>query len=434
MVAVSGGADSMCLLDVLHALSEDMGFTLVVGHVNHNLRPSANSEEALVRQWAKAYGLKCLAESVDVQSNGQGLESAARYARYQALSRMMKASGANKTATGHTATDQAETLLYRVLRGTGVRGLTGIQADNNGIIRPLLGISAHETRAYMQAMARPFLQDESNENTRFDRNFIRHEVMPLMERRFPGAAQRMAALARDMSGLRRFVEERSESLFQQAVFFQDNERLVLDLLPLHTIDEYWLTEVFAVVGRVVYGPSRPLSRQHINAMVRLVYSERPSGRLSLPGGLHVNRINGMLMIGQGGPPTFEAMDMKIGAARAGALLLECSLDAHPNMPAGLWTAIFPAASKDRMRIRPVHKGDRLSPLGMKGEKKVFRAIMDAKIPKFYRQSWPVVVVNDDVAWVPGVVRAGTWLYEQGRALRITIRVHDPVLKVFVGGL
>lgn len=408
-----------------------MGFELLVGHINHGLRPSADAEELHVREIADNYGLDFFAQKVKVRSEGKGLEDAARNARYRALNRMMEGCGADKIATGHTATDQAETMIYRLSRGTGVRGLTGIQIQSDALIRPLLGINANEIRAYMQDLGMAFVQDESNMDARFDRNFIRHEIMTRLEARFPGAAQRMAAVANDMAALRQFVEERSNVLLQQAIFLHDDARLVLDMRALQALDEYWLQEVFATIGRMIYGPARPMSRQHIDALVGLVHKDRPSAQ-SLPDNYTAGSTNGMLIIGHEISQSFDPTDLQIGKCPAGALYFDCIMDDKPVMPSDLWSAVFPATLKGRLKVRPVHNGDRIKPLGMKGTKKVFRAIMDAKIPRIYRSSWPVVVLDDDVLWVPGVARAGAELYEYGKALLIHGRMLDPVLKFSFG--
>lgn len=201
LVAVSGGADSVALLQALvvgrrrRALSR---LELVVGHVDHRLRPDSEADYQLVRAHAERLGLSFQAARVTVETKRGGLEEAAREARYASLERLALESGCGAVVTAHTATDQAETLLWRLARGAGAKGLGGMSPRRAlgplWLLRPLLEVTREESRAYCERHGLPFRDDPTNVNDR-PRARLRAEVLPVLERLAPGATLRIAAAA-----------------------------------------------------------------------------------------------------------------------------------------------------------------------------------------------------------------------------------------------
>ena len=185
LVAVSGGPDSMVLLRVLADARRVLRIAPVVAHVDHGLRAASRRDAAFVAEQAAALGLPFLSRRVDVRARvrdtGASIETAAREARYEALQAMADEAGARAIATGHTATDQAETVLMRLLRGTGPLGLAGIGAETAaGIVRPLLCVTADEVRRYAADAGIPTLDDPSNRDPRHFRNRVRHTLLPML--------------------------------------------------------------------------------------------------------------------------------------------------------------------------------------------------------------------------------------------------------------
>lgn len=201
VVAVSGGADSVALLRALAAC----GFMpLSVAHVNHQLRGAeSDADEAFVRELAAALGVPCRVKSVDVAALGGNVESTARRVRYEFFAEVVAEAGATWVATGHTADDQAETVLHRLVRGTGIQGLRGIAAcgiasgakPQAAIIRPLLTVTRAEILVYLTELGQPFREDSSNADPRFTRNRIRHELLPLLRTFNPEVVSLLARLA-----------------------------------------------------------------------------------------------------------------------------------------------------------------------------------------------------------------------------------------------
>jgi tRNA(Ile)-lysidine synthase len=203
LLAVSGGPDSVALLRAMVALKTGGQGRLRVAHVNHQLRPGeADADEALVVELCRRLDLPCEVGHVAIARagcGGQGLEAAARRARYAFLQDAAARSGARYVVTAHTADDQAETILHRILRGTGIRGLAGMaRARPLGpatLLRPLLGIRRAELLTYLADLGQPYRRDSSNRELRFTRNRIRHELLPRLAERFnPGVADALVRL------------------------------------------------------------------------------------------------------------------------------------------------------------------------------------------------------------------------------------------------
>jgi tRNA(Ile)-lysidine synthase len=187
VVAVSGGADSVALLCLLQELSAGLGFTVAaLAHVNHQLRGAeSDRDEGFCRALAGRLGLPAHVERVDVRgtaaAEGRAIEDAARLLRYAALERSRRACGAERIAVGHTRDDQAETVLMKLLRGAGPRGLAGIYPRNGAVVRPLLEVGRQELRAWLADKGITHVEDASNADLANPRNLLRHEALPWLE-------------------------------------------------------------------------------------------------------------------------------------------------------------------------------------------------------------------------------------------------------------
>ena len=206
LVACSGGPDSTVLVHVLHRLRKELGVTLSVASIDHGLRPESADEVRQVEALAGSLGLPFVSAQVDVQRDGGSLQARARDLRYDALHDLAVRRSARCIAVGHTRSDQAETVLARVLRGAGVRGLAGIEPKRkDGIVRPLIDCERTTVRAYAVEHQLPFVDDPSNHQPAFERIRIRHEVIPVLEAEDPRVVEHLAALADEARELQAFV-------------------------------------------------------------------------------------------------------------------------------------------------------------------------------------------------------------------------------------
>lgn len=216
LCAVSGGRDSMALLHLLCRLGGEWGFQVAAAHYNHHLRPTADRDEAFVRAWCGERGIELAVGGGDVaafaREKGLSAEDAARQLRYGFLEDTADALGADRIATAHHMDDNAETVLLHLLRGSGLKGLGGIPPVRGRIVRPLLEVSRAEIDRYIEENSIPFVEDETNLDTVYTRNRLRHQVLPLLEELAPGAGRRIAsagALAREEEA---WLESRAEKL------------------------------------------------------------------------------------------------------------------------------------------------------------------------------------------------------------------------------
>lgn len=280
LAAVSGGADSIVMMNLLAVNSAALGIGITVGHVNHMIRPDAGADMEFVHKAAHSAGLPFMSESCDVPllaaTTHESIEAAARNARYQALRRMAKTAGCQVIATGHSMTDQAETLLMRMIRGTGPMGLSGI-ADTtpDGIVRPMLCLTASEIRGLAADRHWEFVNDSTNSDEYFLRNRIRARLIPLLVEFNPGIEALLSGLAQDAAGLSDAVE----SLVRPMILVEAGTVVVTRRTePADGLQAYAVREAF----RLVTGQPLGLSRTHINALTRMLQAYEGPAELHLP--------------------------------------------------------------------------------------------------------------------------------------------------------
>lgn len=222
VVGCSGGADSTCLLDVLARGLSQLGLSLVAVYVDHGLRRETRAEQEAVANLARACGAEYVSVKIDVparvRATGESVQEAARYLRYRELERIADDVGAARIAVGHTRTDQAETVLLQLIRGTGPKGLAGIAPVYGRIVRPLLDVSRQEAREYCLSQGIPFVDDPSNATGIYLRNRVRLELLPLLARYNPGIEEHLARLAdilrEEEALLDALVDEAARRLFR----------------------------------------------------------------------------------------------------------------------------------------------------------------------------------------------------------------------------
>jgi tRNA(Ile)-lysidine synthase len=299
LVATSGGVDSMVLLHGLRELSQEFGLELAVGHVNHGLRgASSEADEASVRSVAAELGLDFVSRRVEPQSVRRDtpssrrltLQEAARHLRYQALGSMAAELGADLVATGHNADDQAETVLLRLLRGTGPAGLVGIPVRSEGgnVVRPLLRVARRDIETWARGRGLSWREDASNRSLGYARNRLREKWLP--------------GLARDFNPqLLRAVGDLAEAQCWESEWFEAEvdreaaERFLLDGDALWIERKDWASLPVALARRLArralheVGGGRWVSRAHLERMLDFLADARPHACLELPGGLRLER-------------------------------------------------------------------------------------------------------------------------------------------------
>jgi len=297
VVAVSGGADSVALLRALHEIAPVGG--LVVAHLNHQLRgEESDADEAFVQELAEQLGRTCRTKRVDVgllsQKTGANLEATARSVRYQWLAEVAAEVGASWIATGHTADDQAETVLHRLIRGAGVQGLRGIAESrtipltpNRFIIRPMLGVTRGEVIEYLASLNQTYREDASNADPRFTRNRIRHELLPLLRTFNPAIVATLDKLANQSEEL--FAEQELEAieLTKLAELPRAGSMLVFDAEKLSAMNRRQVRALFRYVWQREGWPTNSMTFAHWERAASVAVGDPTAA--DFPGGLQVRR-------------------------------------------------------------------------------------------------------------------------------------------------
>jgi tRNA(Ile)-lysidine synthase len=418
VAAVSGGADSVALLDILVSL-RDYRLNLVVAHLNHMLRGAeANTDEEFVRKLAAAgHGLPVEVRRVDVREiaarEGRSLEDAGRTARYAFFDEVAVSHSAHVVALAHHADDQAETVLLRLLRGAGASGLCAMAPKSAGrYVRPLLGITRKEIEEYLQKRGIAWRTDKSNDNVDFLRNRIRHELIPLLTTYNPAISERLAATAHALAADEEFLETATAAAFAGHGKTGVNG-VTLSVYGVRTEPRAIRLRLYRLAILRARGDLARISFRHLQAIDRLIFSPGPHPALTLPDGLRVAKSYGELSISMDevkSPPLPEEICLN-GPGRyplSGGYILaiDFARPSHDLKSAPASSACFDLdLAPFPWRVRSFRPGDRISPFGMNGHKKVKELFIDAKIPLAFRGRIPLLFCGDTLLWVGGIRRS-----------------------------
>ncbi len=312
VVAVSGGPDSVALLRALAMLRDEFALRpLVVAHLNHRLRGAeSDADEAFVQDLTTPLAAGGRSDILwrgtarglpDAARRGEGLESAARALRYQWLAEIAQECRAAWVATGHTADDQAETVLHRILRGTGVRGLAGIPPRRHlsaevQVIRPLLKVHRREVAEFLAELHQPCRQDRSNADLRFTRNRIRRELLPLLEHDFnPAIVDSLCRLALQARALQSHVESRAARLLRRAELPRAGRLLILDSAAVIGVARHRLREMFRLLWRREGWPEQRMGFREWERLACMARDE--AAAVDLPGRIRARRHGKVIQLG-----------------------------------------------------------------------------------------------------------------------------------------
>jgi tRNA(Ile)-lysidine synthase len=391
IAAVSGGADSVCLLHVLREIGADLAG---VAHFNHKLRAEASDEdERFVAALAARFEIPFYQAESGAGVLEGNLEQAARRARRGFFAQLIRDGAADCVALGHTRDDQAETVLFRVLRGSGLAGLAGIHpVTADGLIRPLIETTRAEVEDYLRSRGVVWREDSSNRDLRFARNRIRHELLPQLAREWnPRIAEALANLA-DLA----FEEERLLRSQEPGVRSQNKTAVELSV-------EEMMAAPRAVARRVVRqaiaeakGDLRGIEFQHIERVI-----EMRAGRIRLPG-IEVTRSFDWIRIAPAGgaiagAAPFEAVSVTVPGTYAGggsAVEIRLEIDETPaaacaNLKTELAAPII---------LRGWKPGDHYRPVGKSRDQKLKEMFQNARIPSWRRRAWPILESGGKILW------------------------------------
>jgi tRNA(Ile)-lysidine synthase len=414
IVAVSGGPDSVCLLHVLHELREELQTLLVVAHFDHGLRPDEDEgETAFVRGLARSLQLpfETAKGGLLAKKAGGSREEVARNARYAFLEKVRKKHKAQRIALGHNLNDQAETILMRLLRGSGPSGLTGIPpCRDDEIIRPLIEIERSEIEKYLNAKKLLSVTDSSNLQTDYLRNKIRLELMPLLETQQPRLARLLGQTAELLRDEDNYLERRAEAWLKKEVTRNRDHTLRLSIAPFMSLPVALRRRVTRKVIGKLKKDLRRIGWDHIEAIQRLAQAKKPQAALTLPAGVTVKRTYDQLVFSTSvkrKPRPFHHRLERPGNYDIGEIGQRLSIEQRKNRRGlclgGSGRTAFLDAETLRfpLTLRTFKAGDRFIPFGMKGHKKLKDFFVDLKVPLEQRHSTPILCSDDTPVWVCG---------------------------------
>ena len=453
VVAVSGGADSTALLTVLHKLSPRLDIELAVGHFDHRLRDTSHIDRRHVEVAAAKLGLPFHHGEGDVMEradrHGETVEEAARKLRYQYLFNLADEIRADRIATGHTRDDQVETVLMRILRGTGTRGLAGIPDRRGRLARPLLGLTHLQLVNYCRDHHIPFVEDPLNRDKRFTRNWLRFELLPSIRKYYPNVGENLLRLSRNAADAVHRTRRTTGPLISKNLRFEnDTGAWALDLAGIVDLDPEAKYILFGdlLTDHLDHDPD--YTRIHYEKLSRLSGRSANSGeQLSIPG-FTVRREFDTLVFspsrGEGDTPSTSVESLAVpGEATIGNVRLEAAV--HPSGGADEFDADKFRSTEPRLFesggnptggvayfalqdveppliVRSPRAGDRMRPFGMKGSKKLSDIFIDKKIPLRRRDKALVVCDQKRILWLVGVATTESMRItaDTNKVLKITV--------------
>lgn len=442
LCAVSGGADSICLLHALYHLRSKLGFSMAAAHYNHRLRGAASDRDAaFVAQFvALCCGEQRLPDgrvlpavplftgSGDVGAEARrrrlGLEETARELRYAFLRRAAEEAGADCIATAHNANDNAETILFHLARGSGLRGMTGIQPVRDGLIRPLLTTTRPEIEAYLAWHGLPHQEDHTNADDAYSRNRIRHQVVPVLEELCPGFAARMADTAMRLWADEDYLTQEAGRIARQAELF--SESLTIPAALVGDAPDPVATRAVRLLIARLSGGDQNCASAHLEAVVRLCRGDDPSAQAHLPRGLTARREYNVLRLVRT-PPASALVQGPLalpGETPAGNWRIACAPERYCGQRQGPWEFWLDRGLVPALTLRARRTGDMLKLAG-RPRKSLKKWCIEEKIPAHLRPALPVLELDGRVAAAVGLGPEEALLPSGGAAAwHITVTVRD----------
>ncbi len=416
LVAVSGGPDSICLLHILHRLKEEFNLTLYAAHVNHCLRgEEADKDEEYVEKFCRDFGIECFSRKIDInklsEERGISTESAAREARYEFFQELVHKLKAQRVALAHNANDQAETVLMRIMRGAGMEGIIGIKAVRENIfIRPLINIKRESIEGYCEDNNLLPRIDKTNHENIYTRNKIRLELIPYIKENFNSdiitTLNRLAdTIGRDNEYLENIANEKFKSYCRRnsgkviinKEAFKEHEAIITRMLRLsilklkgnlYNVEKVHIYDLINLqksgTGKLITLPENVVgynNYENIELSIGKAYGNKEAEKEYT---LSINEEKGI-----------EGFNFRISARLVGKSE-KINLKEKSNIKYFDFDKL-----QGIITVRRRRNGDRFTPFGMKGSKKLKDFFMDLKVPQEERDRIPLICFGEDIAWIVG---------------------------------
>ena len=431
LIGVSGGPDSVTLLNVLLSLKKRYNLSFFIAHLDHMLRGEESDEDAnFVKNLAQELGLPCEVKSCNLTEIAQRehltLEEAARKYRYKFYLEAAKKFKANKIALGHNADDQVETVLMRFLRGTGLEGLMGIPPVRGKIIRPLIECSREEIEKYCKESKIEYRVDSSNKEVVYFRNKIRLELLPLLSEGYNKNIKDITLRLRNIvSEVSAYLNQETELLFKEVAKQENPETVIIDLKKFAPIPLALKRRIIRKSIEVVKGNLYSISFRHNNEILKLTEYQLGEKEIYLPDNLMAKKIYNKITIYKKsiskdqteripipweydilipGKTEIKSLGIKVEIKKLDFADIKSSLYFTKKKSEEEFLEFIDYNKvKPPIKLRNRRRGDKFYPLKMNGIKKVKDFFIDNKIPKSHRDLIPILVDNEDqIIWIMGM--------------------------------
>jgi len=401
-VACSGGQDSMCLLNVLYNLQSKLNFTLVAINIDHNLRENSKNDSLFVKKYCESKGIKLYSFSLDVKElckkNKLSVEQGAREARYKAFKKLLDKGDVDKIALGHHQSDQAETILINIFRGAGISGACGMELMRDGkYIRPLLYTSKAEIKAYIENEEIPFVEDETNLQIDYSRNYIRNMILPMIRTRWANADATICEFGK----LCRKDNDYINNQVSDRAMIKENDSTV----KVYTT---YFNDDISVVSRIilkalkVIGASVDVEKKHLKMVYELAKAEN-GAKVNLPNKvIAVKEYNFITFTNKKINSTLKPIKLAKGNFTIPNIgVLEVNSVNSKNIKE--YQNVFDISKVPKDAVWRFRKqGDIFEKFGGGGTVSLNEFLIDKKVPARYRDNIPVLAIENEILVVAGV--------------------------------
>ena len=415
VVGFSGGPDSVFLVEMLLKLKEKINFNIVLVHINHLLRgEEAQRDEDFSINYGKAKGLEVFSRKINITSLGEEkgltLEEAGREARYDYYEEILEKTKSNKIALAHNKDDQIETFMFRLSRGTGISGLEGIISKRGKYIRPISEIYKKEILEYLDSNQISYCIDSTNLENEFTRNSIRLDLIPFIEKRYnPKFKDKVFSLIEEIREINSFLEKEIE-------IYSKEETIDID-----TILKFPKSIRGKILSKYLYKYSLEVNRKKIE-LIDSILTKGGSQEISLNEKYVLKKEYNILRISEKNLIKEKIKEKKLiipGIVDFGEYIIEAEYTEKKEQNKDCFYTSLNRG--DILTIRSRKEGDKITPIGMLGEKKLKDVFINEKIAKEKRDSIPIVVYNDEIIWIAGIRGNRKYINKDNKCIKLSVR-------------
>ncbi len=408
LIALSGGADSVFALHFFYKYKKKYNLDIIAAHINHNLRGSeSDQDEEFCRKICKNFNISFFTSGVDVKkfakTNKLSIEESARILRYQKLEQIAENTKSDVIVTAHNINDNTETVLLNIVSGAGIDGISGIPIKRGNIIRPFLCISKEEIKNYLNNLKIKYREDSSNKNIEYKRNYLRNKIIPLIKNEMNPSLDKVILSSTEVIKNQKKVLDYFISTIINEVVSQNKTNVVIKTSKLKNYPESVLGEIFKFIFQKIINIE--YSFNNFVELKELIYSQTGT-KINLSKGYAAIRERGRIVISKFGNKKIDTINIAIGETiKLGEKRI--IVKKLKNIPQRINekdnTEIISADKiNEKLTIRKWKAGDKIQPLGMKGNKKISDILTDLKIPSSERANKLVLLNGNDIVWLIGL--------------------------------